>query len=65
MKYQKYEKLSKKSSKEAKNVKQLLKRNNSGDINVPKLTLEEREIIAVQNVNDIQGSLINRSLYGM
>ena len=29
----------------------------------PKLTLEERELILVENANDVQGNLMAQSLY--
>ena len=63
-KYEKYEKSSKKSKKEAKNVKQLLKMDTS-EADIPKLTLEEREIIVVQNVDDVQAAIMKQSLYGV
>ena len=59
----KYRPSSEKSSKKKQvNVKQLLKPKVEEEI--PTLTLEERELILVENVDDVQGALIKQSLYG-
>ena len=55
------EQSSRKSSKV--NVKELLKQKHSDP--GPSITLEEREVILVENVDEVQGASMKQALYGM